>query len=90
MQFLWDSDNEIESEAWRADHTPPGVKQRIQDGRIWKSLRGHDGELFFDNSPSRKNVDELRLGITIGFDGCVSVPVEYDDTWPTDIDVLYL
>lgn len=47
------------------------MKKCIQDGNVWKALRGHDGELFFDNGPSRKDADELRLGITIGFDGYV-------------------
>ncbi len=69
VRFVWDGSNEVDSEVWRLEPPVSGVKSRIQDGRVWKSLPASDGELFFDNSPNRKNPEELRLGITIGFDG---------------------
>ena len=41
----------------------------MMDGEVWKSIKGHDGKLFFDNSPDHKNSDELWIGIAQGFDG---------------------
>ena len=41
------------------------------DGRVWKTLPGHDGKSFFDNSPDRSESDKLQIGITLGFDGYI-------------------
>ncbi|KAG2070461.1 hypothetical protein BDR04DRAFT_1118327 [Suillus decipiens] len=41
----------------------------MQDGQIWKTIKGHDGKLFFNNSPDCCDKDELCIGITLGFDG---------------------
>lgn len=56
-------------DAWRGQETKPGYMLSIMDGEIWKTLKGHDGKPFFDNSIDRDNPEELRLGITLGFDG---------------------
>ncbi|KAH9917859.1 hypothetical protein B0H21DRAFT_827671 [Amylocystis lapponica] len=39
------------------------------DGNLWKTLPGPDGKLFFDNRPDREDPSELRIGVTLGFDG---------------------
>ena len=54
---------------WRYVRRRPGRLGDIMDGMVWKTLKGSDGRLFFDNSPSRDSPDELRVGITLGFDG---------------------
>ena len=41
----------------------------ISDGRIWGEIRGHDGRLFFENGNDRPDPDELRLALTMNFDG---------------------
>ncbi|KAG1764630.1 hypothetical protein EDD22DRAFT_978989 [Suillus occidentalis] len=48
---------------------PAGKRTRIQDGKIWQTLHGSDGKLFFDNSSECSSSDELRIGITLSFDG---------------------
>ncbi|KAG1851633.1 hypothetical protein DFJ58DRAFT_842116 [Suillus subalutaceus] len=60
---------EKEMDVWRKQENPAGKRTRIQDGDIWQTLRGSDGEFFFDNSSERSSCDELRIGITLGFDG---------------------
>jgi hypothetical protein len=56
---------------WRSYESQPGKLNTVMDGRVWKTLPGHDGKPFFDNSPDRSEPDELRIGITLGFDGYV-------------------
>jgi hypothetical protein len=41
----------------------------ISDGKIWNEIKGHDGRLFFENGDDRPDPDELRLGLTMNFDG---------------------
>ena len=69
-RFLSHGPNEKLCDAWRNVPYTPGKKSSIQDGDVWqKHLRDPDGGVFFDNSPTQTNTDELRLGITLGFDG---------------------
>ena len=60
-------------EQWRTRVPKPGFKTEIMDGEIWKTLPGHDGKPFFDNSEDRENKDEIRIGLTLGFDGYVLI-----------------
>lgn len=63
-------DMEEELDKWRKDPPFDGKNyRRIQDGAIWRTIRGKDGERFFDNRPGRANAAELRIGVTMGFDG---------------------
>jgi hypothetical protein len=41
----------------------------ISDGRIWNEIRGHDGQLFFENGSDKPDPDELCLTLTMNFDG---------------------
>lgn len=54
---------------WRTYETEAGKLKTVMDGNVWKTLAGHDKKPFFDNSPERSDPDELRIGITLGFDG---------------------
>ncbi|KAG2063843.1 hypothetical protein BDR04DRAFT_945156, partial [Suillus decipiens] len=67
-RFLSQDGIELQLDAWRSQPTTPGKRSSIQDGEIWKTLRGTDGNLF-DNTAERQDADELRIGITLGFDG---------------------
>lgn len=51
----------------------PGYYQDIFDGRICKTLKAHDGSLFFSNGPGEWHGpnNELRLGLLLGADWCV-------------------
>lgn len=60
-------------ESWRTWVRTPGILEDIMDGAVWKSLKAHDGSLFFDNHPNRLNSTELRIGITVCIDGYVSL-----------------
>lgn len=60
---------EDDLDRWRQTESLPNQMGRIQDGQIWQTLAGPDGQPFFDNSPERPQPHELRIGITIGFDG---------------------
>ena len=60
---------EIMCDEWRHRESKPGHMTHIMDGDIWKTLKGHDGKLFFDNAIDHDSPEELRLGITLGFDG---------------------
>jgi hypothetical protein len=60
-------------EQWRTRVPKPGFKTEIMDGEVWKTLPGHDGKPFFDNSEDRANKDEVRIGLTLGFDGYVLI-----------------
>ncbi len=46
-----------------------GVLTDIMDGEKWKTVEGPDGRPFFDNNPNRESKDELRIAVTLGFDG---------------------
>ena len=56
---------------WKSYESQPGKLNTVMDGRVWKTLPGHDGKSFFDNSPDCLEPDELWIGITLGFDGYV-------------------
>lgn len=51
--------------AWKTRTTVEGELRSMQDGELWRTLRGHDGELFFFG-PSA--AEELRLGVTFSLD----------------------
>ncbi|KAI0038184.1 hypothetical protein FA95DRAFT_1505991 [Auriscalpium vulgare] len=69
VRFLWQEDNEKLCDEWRRREQVPNKKMCIQDGEIWNTLPGPDGKPFFDNSDDRTCKEELRIGITLGFDG---------------------
>ena len=56
-------------EEWRSRARNPDILQDIMDGEVWRTIPGPDGKPFFDNDPNRTSIEELRIGITIGFDG---------------------
>ncbi|KAH9946844.1 hypothetical protein B0H21DRAFT_708938, partial [Amylocystis lapponica] len=58
-------------DAWRTrEPTPDGELRSVQDGKLWNASRTcGDGVPFFDNRPDRADPDELRIGVTLGFDG---------------------
>lgn len=60
---------ERELEKWRLTEPTPGKSFRVQDGEVWRTLKGPDSRSFFDNSEDRENREELRIGVTLGFDG---------------------
>ncbi|KAG0706543.1 hypothetical protein DFH29DRAFT_872312 [Suillus ampliporus] len=60
---------EEELDAWRCHVPEPGKHTLIQDGEIWKTIKGNDGKLFFNNSPECPDKGELCIGIMLGFDG---------------------
>ncbi|TFY53003.1 hypothetical protein EVJ58_g9693 [Rhodofomes roseus] len=64
---------ETSLERWRAmPPPPPGVLRCVQDGEIWQTLPGPPGDSdkpFFYNGPDRANASELRIGVTLAFDG---------------------
>ena len=57
-------------DSWRARESDE-VLRDIMDGKVWKELKGHNGKPFFNNDKNREDKDELRIGITLGFDGYV-------------------
>ena len=67
-EFLNREGVEAALDAWRSVGSDGSLRD-VMDGKIWKSLKDHNGGLFFDNDPKRGNKDELRIGITLGFDG---------------------
>lgn len=72
---LINSSNSMEAslDKWRKAPSFDGkTLRRIQDCEIWRTLKHSDGSLFFDNSPTRQSTEELRIGVAMGFDGCVS------------------
>ncbi|KAI0071007.1 hypothetical protein K474DRAFT_1701852 [Panus rudis PR-1116 ss-1] len=71
LRFLAHEGNMSACEEWRFRKENPGVRSSIQDGEVWKDLKGPDGKAFFDNSPNRENAEELRIGVTLGFDGYI-------------------
>lgn len=50
---------------WKTRPTVAGELRSMQDGDVWKTLRGPDGSSFFFR-PSAQ--DELRLGVTFSLD----------------------
>lgn len=46
-----------------------GKLKMMMDGEVWKTIKGHDGKLFFDNSPDCENGNELQIGIMQDFGG---------------------
>ncbi len=62
---------EHDLDKWRGIPLEHGVLKSIQDGNVWKTIPGPilDGPVFFDNTPDRPNPEELRIGVTLGFDG---------------------
>ena len=56
-------------ESWRNYEHTDGEYRDISDGKVWKSLKGADGKPFFDRSPERDGANELRIALTLGFDG---------------------
>ena len=57
-------------DAWRSrSRSADGTLRDIMDGQVWQELKDPDGNLFFNNDPRREDKDELRIGITLGFDG---------------------
>lgn len=60
---------ERDLDSWRSLPPDPTRLRCVQDGAIWQSLLGPDGRPFFDNSAERSCPEELRLGVTLGFDG---------------------
>lgn len=51
--------------AWKSQRQVPGELRNMQDGRVWKTMKGHDGQRFFHDGDSDK---ELRLGVTCSLD----------------------
>ncbi|KAI0351887.1 hypothetical protein OH77DRAFT_1592537 [Trametes cingulata] len=64
IQFLARPDSEKLVDQWRADPTVQGVYRRIQDGRIWQTVKGSDGLPFF--GPQEHG--ELRIGVVYHLD----------------------
>ncbi|THH29183.1 hypothetical protein EUX98_g5001, partial [Antrodiella citrinella] len=60
---------EAELDKWRIRSPQTDNLTCIQDGRIWKTLPGPDDRPFFENSSERPDPSELRIGVTMGFDG---------------------
>lgn len=60
---------EDQIDSWRHRQRDDNRMEDIMDGEIWKTLMGSDGKPFFDNIPNRDAPDELRIAITLGFDG---------------------
>ena len=56
-------------DAWRYRERKDGIMLDIMDGKVWRTLPGPDGLPFFDNDLERRSKDELRIGVTMGFDG---------------------
>lgn len=63
---------EFELNNWRSRTCRPGKLDCMQDGRMWGSLPGPAEQgPFFDNSDARTDPSELRIGVSLGFDGYV-------------------
>ncbi|THG92565.1 hypothetical protein EW026_g8374 [Hermanssonia centrifuga] len=61
---------EHDLDKWQGIPLEHGVLKSIQDGNVWKTIPGPilDGPVFFENTPDRPNPEELRIGVTLGFD----------------------
>ncbi|KAJ6612561.1 hypothetical protein B0H10DRAFT_1952247 [Mycena sp. CBHHK59/15] len=51
--------------AWKIRPRTHGESRSIQDGKVWRNIKGHDGQSFFYGDSSKT---EIRLGTTIGLD----------------------
>ncbi|KAK7035079.1 hypothetical protein R3P38DRAFT_2518789 [Favolaschia claudopus] len=51
--------------SWKTRVQVPGELRCMQDGEVWKTLKGADDELFF-HGPSAE--DEIRVGVTLSLD----------------------
>ncbi|PSR70650.1 hypothetical protein PHLCEN_2v13455 [Hermanssonia centrifuga] len=60
---------EAQLDTWRTRQSTNGTLKSIQDGHIWKTIKGYDDDPFFANTVNCKTPDELRIGVTLGFDG---------------------
>lgn len=63
--FLSSPEIETSCSEWKTRKETPGELHDMPDGRIWKNLRGHDGEPFFNKTDQSS---ELRLGVTLSLD----------------------
>ena len=36
---VWEGNNETNADLWRSEPSVPGIKSRIQDGRVWQTPR---------------------------------------------------
>ncbi len=68
-EFLNRKGIEDACDEWRTKTRTFGVLTDIMDGEKWKTVEGPDGRPFFDNNPNRESKDELRIAVTLGFDG---------------------
>ncbi|KAJ7596218.1 hypothetical protein C8J56DRAFT_774881, partial [Mycena floridula] len=59
-------------ESWRTREKVSDDLETMQDGRIWKELKGKDGKLFFD----KRDDSELRIGVTVGLDWYASYTLD--------------
>ena len=50
---------------WRLQAFSNGIYTDIMDGCIWRTMRGADGRLFFDEPDDKM---EVRIGVTISLD----------------------
>jgi hypothetical protein len=51
--------------AWKTRVIVPGELKSIQDGNVWKTIEGPDGNAFFSDD---EDDDEIRLGVTLSLD----------------------
>lgn len=54
---------------WKVRPRTSGESRSIQDGEVWRTIKGSDGQSFFFGESSER---EIRLGTTIGLDWHVS------------------
>jgi hypothetical protein len=50
---------------WKSRESTPGESRTIQDGRVWKTIKGHDKQSFFYGESSKR---EIRIGTTFSLD----------------------
>ena len=60
-------------DGWRKRKPSPGKLYSMADGKIWQEIKGHDGRPFFENGDDRPDANELRIALTMNFDGFVDV-----------------
>ncbi|EIW65136.1 uncharacterized protein TRAVEDRAFT_16965 [Trametes versicolor FP-101664 SS1] len=70
LDFLSRPHMDIKVDEWRNIPSIPGEYRRIQDGRIWKTLKGHDGLPFF--GPQAHG--EIRIGVIYHLDWYIDNP----------------
>ncbi|KAI0366608.1 hypothetical protein BV20DRAFT_913843, partial [Pilatotrama ljubarskyi] len=72
---------EAELEAWEERQIPPpGEYHSIQDGQVWKTIKGSDGELFF--GPDRDR-DELHIAVTFHVDWFTAASSAFSASYST-------